>query len=90
MNSIHPFYRSSLAHKIISYIAEKRDFLINDLVAYSGDSVRYNRRFRMLIQLANYEASILEKIRDFNTDSPDDFITTHIIAEIESITNIAA
>lgn len=91
---IHPFLKTRLIYDISIFIKDKRDLLLRDLVAYTTDSVRYKRRIRMLIQLAEYEKQILEKIRDFETDNPAD-IEKHIMLrvlehEVETITNIGS
>lgn len=72
---IHSFYRTSLVFKISAYIQKKRTTLLEDLVAYTNDPVRYKRRIRMLIQLSAYEQDVLKKIRDFETNDPSDLDT---------------
>lgn len=60
----HPFYRTKLIYEISQAITKRRLDLLSDLVAYTQDAVRYNRRMRMLIQLSSYEHQILSKIKD--------------------------
>ena len=70
---IHPFSKTQLIYDISTFIKDQRELVLKDLVAYTKDAVRYKRRIRMLIQLADYEKQILRKISDFETDDPTDF-----------------
>jgi hypothetical protein len=69
---INPFYKTKLIYQISQHIAEQRQTLLEDLVAYSKDPVRYKRRMRMLIQLAEYEQQLLKKINAFETNDQED------------------
>ena len=98
MNNISNFpnflAKSKLICTVLDYIQTKRKELLGDLLAYSKDTVRYQRRIRMLINLAEYEQQILLKIRDFETDDVNEILDLTnegiIIQEINSITDIAA
>lgn len=82
------FYKTSTAYKVLDLINTERESLKSDLVAYSNDLVRYSRRFRMLINLAQYEVNILTKLQNFCTDDANDLKNTVIDiirAEIKSI-----
>jgi len=82
------FYKTSTAYKVLDLINVERELLKSELVAYSKDPVRYSRRFRMLINLAQYEVNILTKLQNFYTDNADDLkkpIIDIISAEIKSI-----
>jgi len=82
------FYKTSTAYKVLDLINVERELLKSELVAYSKDPVRYSRRFRMLINLAQYEVNILTKLQNFYTDNADDLKTlmVDIIAtEIKSL-----
>ena len=76
------------------FIKDHREKLLKDLVAYTKDPVRYNRRLRMLIQLADYEKQLLEKFRDFQTEDTDDLEKNSILAtlqyEVTVITDISS
>lgn len=86
---INNFHKTKLTFKTLELIATERDSLKRDLVAYSNDPVRYHRRFRMLLNLAEYELSILTKIRNFETSNETDLgeLTGTIANEIRSIVN---
>ena len=73
-------------------IIEKRTELLQDLVAYTTDPVRYLRRIRMLAQLSQYEYELISKIDNFESqDSSDfDYALANITNEILSITNTSA
>jgi len=73
-------------------IIEKRTELLQDLVAYTTDPVRYARRIRMLIQLSQYEHELISKIDNFESNDVLDFdyALSNITNEIVSITNISA
>lgn len=82
------FYKTSTAYKVLDLINTERESLKSDLVAYSNDPVRYSRRFRMLINLAQYEVNILTKLQNFCTDDANDLknpVIDIIRAEIKSI-----
>ena len=90
----HPFYKTQLIYKMSIFIKDHREKLLKDLVAYTKDPVRYNRRLRMLIQLADYEKQLLEKFRDFQTEDTDDLEKNSILAtlqyEVTVITDISS
>lgn len=69
---INNFYKTKLAYKVLDKIQEERSILKSELVAYSNDPVRYDRRFRMLTNLAEYEVIFLSKLRNFVTDDKND------------------
>ena len=71
-DSSHPFAKTKLIYDIVNVIAVKRHELVEDLVAYTNDPVRYQRRLRMLLNLAEYEQQILTKIHRFVTDHPEE------------------
>jgi hypothetical protein len=73
-------------------IIEKRTELLQDLVAYTNDSVRYLRRIRMLAQLSQYEYELISKIDKFESEERSDFdyALGNITNEILSITNTSA
>lgn len=67
------FYKTQAAYKILDIINNERESLKSELVAYSNDPVRYKRRFRMLLNLAQYEVNILTKLQNFSSDDTVDF-----------------
>lgn len=82
------FHKSKLIYNTLAEIQKERDLLVRDLVAYTNDSVRYQRRIRMLINLSEYEKQILEKIRDFDPDWEIELdMIAHIKFEISCIVN---
>jgi hypothetical protein len=91
---IHEFDRTRVIYEISAFIRDQRSLLLDDLVAYTKDPVRYKRRIRMLVQLAEYEKQILEKIRDFETDDPADFekyLTVALLKEeVRHVTDLSA
>lgn len=90
MNSIK-FAKTKLIFDLCNYISEKRNSLLEDLVAYTEDPVRYSRRIRMLKQLAQYEQSMLEKVEQFDTRDDSDIISIATIDEfIQEIDIIAS
>lgn len=80
------FYKTRLIYQATNLIADHRQELIKELVAYSGDPVRYQRRCRMLTQLADYEHQLLQKITKFETDDPKDLDVGEIAVEVSTIT----
>lgn len=89
--SVHNFYKTQLIYKVLNAIRCERDLLVRDLVAYTTDPVRYKRRIRILINLADYEKQVLEKIRDFETDQSKDLdLISTFESEIKSLVNVYA
>jgi hypothetical protein len=80
---INNFYKTKTVYQVLEIINAERESLKSDLVAYSNDPVRFMRRFRMLINLAEYELSILLKIRDFDSDDALD-LGKEIIGLVEN------
>lgn len=65
------FSKLQLLYNIVNYIAEARQQLIKDLVGYVDDPVRYKRRMRFLIHLAEYERNLLTKLHHLDHDDPE-------------------
>jgi hypothetical protein len=85
MNSIDDqlqYQRSRLIYQVLLFIQRRQDSLLADLVAYSLDPVRFKRRTRALIHLAEYQAQIITKISKFETDHPDELADKDLIYEI--------
>ena len=88
---LHNFYKTRTIYYISEHIADRRLSLLKDLVAYTNDPVRYKRRFRILVQLANYEKNILEKIENFITDQQSDIdidMLDYLKLEVDAIVNL--
>jgi ABC-type uncharacterized transport system auxiliary subunit len=81
-----------LIYKSLTLITEKRTELLQDLVAYTNDPIRYARRIRILTQLAQYEYELISKINNFESEEASDFdyALSNITNEIISITNTSA
>jgi hypothetical protein len=94
LTMIHPFFKTQLIYEISIFIKDHRDQLLRDLVAYTKDPVRYKRRIRMLIQLADYERQTLEKIFNFETHNMTDLDKNNMLAllhrEVKIITDISS
>jgi len=84
---IHPFYRTRLVYEVCSYIAQQRQEVLRELVAYTQDPVRHRRRMRMLQQLANYEQITLEKIQNFETNDQADLAHVDVIETLKQEVN---
>jgi hypothetical protein len=86
------FYKTRLIYKISNLIIEKRTKLLQDLVAYTNDPVRYARRIQMLKQLSQYEYDLLSKIDNFESQDTFDFeyALKNITQDVLSITNTSA
>ncbi len=82
MNSTD-FAKTKLIFDLSNYIATKRNGLLEDLVAYTEDPVRYGRRIRLLRQLAQYESSVLQQIENFNTADDNDIFSTENFDEFK-------
>ena len=85
---INPFYKTRLIYQISQYIADQRQGLLEDLVAYCKDPVRYRRRIRMLTQLADFEHQILQKICNFETNHEQDISNSDALGQLKQEVDI--
>lgn len=86
------FDKADLIYRICSEIRKNRDNLVNDIVSYHDDSVRFMRRVRMLSQLDLYESQIILKLYNFSADdlcNNDEFMKL-VLNEIHLITNVSS
>jgi hypothetical protein len=86
----HPLIKSKLIYEVVAFIGERRKLLLNDLIAYAKDPVRYKRRMRMLIQLSQYEQQILTKLDNFELTDDIDTIINDLMREIYDVVNLNA
>ena len=69
----------------------QRQILLDELIDNATDPVIKKRRFRMLSNLATFEASIIKKIYEFETDDARDlFSLSTIIYELNLLLNRSA
>jgi hypothetical protein len=85
---INNFYKTKTVYQVLELINAERELLKSDFVAYSNDPIRFKRRFRMLINLAEYELNILNKIQQFESIDPKDFDHTTLNLVKQEIKNI--
>lgn len=82
-------------HKLIAIelVSKKIEFhrlhLAKELQSQAQNTTIFQRRFRMLGQLAQYEAQIYKKLYEFQTTDPNDyfFSVSQVIREIEYVTD---
>ena len=67
------FFRIKLLRDFLNETQKARQQLFDELVANATDSVVFMRRHRMLAQLSLFEAQLIEKIYNIDTDCEDDF-----------------
>ena len=74
---------------ISSYINAHKVTLQKELLEQANDPTILKRRFRMIGQLAEYEAQIYKKIYDFSSDNATDYMsaTNDIIYELLNVTD---
>jgi hypothetical protein len=74
---------------ISSCINAHKVTLQKELLARASDPTILKRRFRMIGQLAEYEAQIYKKIYEFSSDDVTDYVlaTNDIIYELHSVTD---
>lgn len=82
MNTLS-FNKTKLLFDVCNYITSKKDSLLGDFVTYHDDPVRYMRRARLISQLATYEASIVTKIYNFQTEDLSDIDSTFAMIKLE-------
>lgn len=80
------FYKNCLLQWLEDTIQQERSKLLDELIAYSTDSVRYRRRYRMLRQLNELHGQLIDKIYQFDTDDINDFMNIDVLtADIASV-----
>jgi hypothetical protein len=89
MKSGLEYFRIKLLQQFLSAVNDSRQSLLSDLVNKATDPVIVMRRFRMLQQLADYEAQIVAKIQNFDTDDCLDFVPAWF-DELQYITNYSS
>jgi hypothetical protein len=84
----HVFYKNYLVTEIENRVAQVRQQLVAELIAAGSDPVVYRRRFRMLKQLSTWHAQTINKVFDFETDDPADYLEMrNFMIELHSITS---
>jgi hypothetical protein len=66
------FYKLKLIKKLLESTQRIRSQLFDELVTNATDPVVYKRRYRMLRHLNIYEAQLLQKIQNFETEDVND------------------
>jgi hypothetical protein len=77
----------NLTQQVLRECFRARQSLLDDLIIYATDPVIVKRRYRMLKQLSLYEAQILNKIYNFESDNIEDFSMLNIKQELKHIVN---
>jgi hypothetical protein len=90
MNTSIKFYKIKLIKKLIAFVGEQRQILLDELITNATDSTIFNRRCQMLQQLNLYENQIVAKIYNFETDSVDDLQQNYLFDGINLILNRSA
>ena len=90
MNTSIKFYKIKLIKKLIAFVGEQRQILLDELITNATDSTIFNRRCQMLQQLNLYENQLVAKIYNFETDSVDDLQQNYLFDGINLILNRSA
>jgi hypothetical protein len=84
------YYKVVLLKNFLEKTCQARTQLFDELAVHAIDPVLYNRRFRMLSQLGQYESQIIKKIQNFETDDVGDLFPDKFFNGIEAILNRSA
>ena len=90
MNTSIKFYKIKLIKKLIAFVGEQRQILLDELITNATDPTIFNRRCQMLQQLNLYENQLVAKIYNFETDSVDDLQQNYLCDGINLILNRSA
>lgn len=74
MSINHIFYKNNLIAEIEKQASMLRQQLLNELVASGSDAVVWKRRFRMLRHQSTLQAQLINKIYNFETNDPADYL----------------
>jgi hypothetical protein len=78
MDINHIFYKNCLIAKIENMVSEQRKKILDDLIASGSDTVAYRKNFQRLYHLTTLHAQLINKVYNFNTDNPEDYI--HLVS----------
>jgi len=85
------FFKIKLIKEFLDAVAHQHQDFLDEMMIYGTDPVVVQRRFRMLGQLAEYEAQMIQKIADFESEDANDFsfTTTSLRKELYALCNRA-
>jgi hypothetical protein len=81
------FFRIKLLKDVLRETQKERQQLFDELVANATNPVVFMRRYRMLAQLSLFEAQLIEKIYNIDTDCEDDFKGAEYFQHIKHVTD---
>jgi hypothetical protein len=84
------FFKIVLLKNFLQKTQQARQQLFDELSINAIDNVLYNRRYRMLIHLNQYEEQIIKKIQDFDTTDPSDLSINVLAQGLNNILNRSA
>ena len=86
----HTYFKLKMLEDFLTETAKHRQSLLRNAVETGGlDKIKLMRRFRMLKQLSEYEAQIIDKINNLKVDNVNDYLDQgpKFCGEIPSVTN---
>ena len=86
----HKFYRFRLLKQLLAETSKHKDVLLNELINNGTNHTVVTRRFRMIKELCEFEAQIIQKIYQFETTDPNDFDLSALTLSMAKILNRAA
>jgi hypothetical protein len=75
------FFKLRILNQVLSATQKEREMLLTELVNDATDPTIKKRRYRMLSNLATFEASVIKKIYDFETDDFGDLYSSIFFTE---------
>ena len=84
------FFKLEFIRNFLSESTNLKCQLLDELIIYATDPTKRMRRMRMLAQLCEYEAQILKKIENFQTDDFDDLNIQVFISEMQNVCHRSA
>lgn len=82
------FYRIKILKQFLTETANVRSTLIDELINQGTNDTVVNRRFLMLQHLSQFEAQIIQKISEFDSDDSADYTLNNI--NVERVVNRSA
>jgi hypothetical protein len=84
----HQFNKTRIIYESLQLISTKKKKLIRDLVSYTHDPVRYQRRMRFLKEITKYELELLISFDNFKTNDPINDYDKNTLTKIENALDI--
>jgi hypothetical protein len=81
------FYKLFATEALLNHAAKLELSLFSEMVSFATDDIKFKRRARFLKNLSEVKAQLLNKISNFDTDNPGEYIdgVDQILIELDRV-----